>query len=91
MDRLIKGLNPRATLTHDIIALYGEWSEAFYAAGFIDPSPATVNEFRKWVHSRQESNVTPLDYEMDMLKEFFIQEDGCDVCNNPSVKQGEMA
>ena len=69
-----------------IVALYREWSEDRYAAGFIAADPETVTEFRKFLAScprcgnpreLKELHCPPLiehDYERQMLEEFHRQE-----------------
>lgn len=60
-------------MTDDLLLLlYREWSEEFYAAGFMHPDRESVAEFRQWLGTR---TLTPLeDYELEMLKEYHRQE-----------------
>lgn len=57
-----------------LIELYGMWSEAFYAAGFIEPIEETVQQFRKWLHSTPPYKQL-FSYEQEMLDEYHKQED----------------
>jgi len=54
----------------EILALYSQWSEDYYCAGFLHPSPETVREFRTWLNTRQSVQTV---YEIEMLKEFHKQ------------------
>ena len=61
----------------EILRLYGQWSEDYYCAGFLNPSPETVTEFRTWLENLDERDFTeePIQvYEQEMLKEFHNQE-----------------
>ena len=55
----------------EILALYSQWSEDYYCAGFITPDPLSVQAFRKWLHVRPIHH----DYEREMLEEFHKQEE----------------
>ena len=60
----------------DILSLYSQWSEEYYCAGFLTPSPETVKEFCNWLKSRQlESRSVQSVYEKEMLEEFHKQEE----------------
>ena len=61
----------------ELIDLYRQWSEEKWCAGFMDPSPDRVRDFRTWLHASdfQESVVSIItDYEFEMLEEFRKQE-----------------
>jgi len=60
----------------EILALYSIWSEEYYCAGFLTPSPETVKEFRKWLDNPNEIwKKEPIHgYEREMLQEFHRQE-----------------
>jgi len=61
----------------EILVLYSNWSEEYYCASFLQPSPEAVKEFRNWLKNLHEQDWTsnPLqNYEQEMLKEFHKQE-----------------
>jgi len=59
----------------EILALYSSWSEEYYCAGFLNPSPGTIKEFRNWLKNLHEQDWTPLqNYEQEMLQEFHRQQ-----------------
>ena len=56
----------------EILEAYRGWSEDFYAAGFLSPSPETVREFIEF--RKQEKLLYSLEsYEQEFLTEYFIQ------------------
>lgn len=59
-----------------IIALYEEWSEQAYAAGFLVPDETSVSQFRQWLKQRKsEEGIFILnEREETMLEEFKRQE-----------------
>ena len=57
---------------NEIVTLYEEWSERFWAAGFMDPSKGMVRQFRDWLGDREPRQ--RLDYENEMLAEYHRQE-----------------
>jgi len=58
----------------EILALYSQWSEEYYCAGFLTPDPVSIQEFRKWLYDPRKKPVQ-YDYEKEMLEEFHKQED----------------
>ena len=59
----------------ELLALYRAWSEDFYAASFLTPSPGTVASFRGWLKA-QDREHKPLDeYEKRFLWQYHSQED----------------
>ncbi len=61
-----------------LIALYREWSDETYAAGFYGATEHSVRRFRGWLQITEPErvNLPPLDYEQDMLDEYRKQEAG---------------
>jgi len=60
----------------EILALYSSWSEEYYCASFLSPSPETVKKFCSWLenpHERDFSKEPIQSYEQEMLKEFHKQ------------------
>ncbi len=58
-----------------IVRFYADWSDLFYAAGFMSPDSDTVRSFRSWLHSRSRIDARPREsYEQAMLDEFHRQE-----------------
>ena len=60
----------------EILRLYRQWSEEFYAAGFLSPTEETVREFREWLRqgpTTEEERELSL-YEVTMLEEYHRQE-----------------
>lgn len=57
-----------------LLALYSFWSEEFYAAGFMNPTPGTVGQFRRWLKDTLETAPPQEDYEREFLEEFRRQE-----------------
>lgn len=57
-----------------IIKLYETWSEAFWCAQFMSPTPEMVRRFRAWLHWL-ETCVPEEDFEIEMLAEFHRQEE----------------
>jgi hypothetical protein len=60
----------------EIIRLYRQWSEDFYAAGFLIPCEETVREFREWLRLKpsREAERALEPYEAEMLAEYHRQE-----------------
>ncbi len=58
-----------------ILELYRLWSEEFYYAQFMHPSPELVQGFREWLRDEHPDH-TPvtIGYELEMLAEFHKQE-----------------
>ena len=51
-----------------LVELYSEWSEEYYAAGFISPTPSSVESFVRWLSARRAAAPAALkDYELAML------------------------
>ena len=63
----------------EILALYSQWSEDLYCAGFLNASPEIIKEFRTWLNAPKERNwhqcIPYFDYEKEMLQEFHRQEE----------------
>ena len=61
----------------EILYFYSQWSEDYYCAGFLMPSPEDVREFRKWLTDPKILYLRPIqyDYEREMLEEFHKQEE----------------
>ena len=61
----------------EILALYSQWSEEYYCAGFLHPSPEVVKAFREWLNNPRKLDLKPIqyDYEIEMLEEFHKQEE----------------
>ncbi len=60
----------------ELLGLYEEWSEDQYCAGFINPSPKLVREFRAWLHGGDTSPIDLKAYEEQFLTEYHRQQDG---------------
>jgi hypothetical protein len=61
----------------EILALYSQWSEEHYCAGFLTPDSLSIQAFRKWFHDPRKLYLRPVqyDYEREMLEEFHKQEE----------------
>ena len=61
----------------EILALYSQWSEEYYCAGFLNPDPVSIQAFRKWLYDPRKLYLKPVqyDYENEMLEEFHKQEE----------------
>ena len=61
----------------EILALYSQWSEEYYCAGFLNPDPLSIQAFRNWLHDPRKLYLRPVqyDYEKQMLEEFHKQEE----------------
>jgi len=60
----------------ELLSLYSQWSEEYYCAGFLHPSPESIKGFRKWLNDPRKLYLRTVqyDYERDMLEEFHKQE-----------------
>ena len=70
-------INTDGKTNSEILALYCQWSEEYYCAGFLHPSPEVIKEFRRWLHDPRKWYPIPVqyDYEIEMLEEFHKQEE----------------
>ena|SRR3990167_162817 len=58
-----------------ILAAYCKWSEDFFAATFMTPTPYFVQQFRQWFHKQPFHPPAPSEnYEIEMIREFHKQE-----------------
>ena len=56
----------------EIVRLYREWSEGFWAAGFMEVTPEGLTDFMKW--AAIEVRQAPFrDYELDLLEKFHAR------------------
>jgi len=61
----------------EILALYSQWSEEYYCAGFLSPDSLSIQAFRTWLHDPRKPylKLVQYDYEKQMLEEFHKQEE----------------
>ena len=58
----------------ELVALYQQWSEEFWCAGFISPVPDIVASFRKWLNTPVEVLKPPSEsYHFEFLAEYKKQ------------------
>jgi hypothetical protein len=62
-----------------IIKLYELWSEEFWAAGFMSPSPDVVQRFYEWLSNWGGDEKPQEDYELEMLRIFRQIDNGEEV------------
>jgi hypothetical protein len=73
----------------ELIRLYSEYSEEYYAAGFMSPAPSILQSFMRWLERREEQPHERTWYEtefLEMLRPLFA---GAGQSSGPPSDGGE--
>ena len=54
----------------EIVLLYSEWSETFYAASFRTLSPEILSEFVQWLSDWAGEPLPLEDYELELVRQY---------------------
>ena len=69
-------MNLKDLTDKQLVRFYRAWSEEYYCAGFISPSPETVDRFIEWLRAEPHETDHPFEnYELKMVH-FFREKVG---------------
>lgn len=66
-------MNLKELSDEEVLSFYRQWSEEYYAAGFIHPDEPTVKQFLHWLRQPENRELQPptKDYEFEMLEIYW--------------------